>query len=38
MISFIDLVGFDETFTEKIMNGSSFAIHNESILQNQSQF
>jgi hypothetical protein len=27
MFSFIDLVGFDEKFTSKIMEGSSFAIH-----------
>ncbi|CDW77805.1 kinesin motor domain containing protein [Stylonychia lemnae] len=38
MISFIDLVGFDDSFTEKIMNGNSFAIHENSILQNESQF
>lgn len=30
MISFIDLVGFDEAFTQKIMDGSSFALHDVS--------
>eukprot|EP00347_Sterkiella_histriomuscorum_P017550 403348912 len=33
--SFIDLVGFDEEFTEKIMNGNSFTIHNETMINQQ---
>ncbi len=35
--SFIDLVGFDEQFTGKIMEGSSFAVHNTSMFNREEE-
>jgi len=34
IVSFVDLVGFDGGFTQKIMDGSSFLIHGKSALMN----
>lgn len=33
MLSFVDLVGFDSLFTQKIMDGSSFSVNNISQFQ-----
>jgi hypothetical protein len=35
IFSFIDLVGFDHAFTQKIMEGSSFHVNNNTSLMQQ---